>query len=219
MAAILCIETATTNCSVALSVSGSVIAFKEDYNNQYSHAERLHPYILEVLKQADVSLNDLDAVAISQGPGSYTGLRIGTSAAKGLCYSLDIPLIAVSTLASLARQIQIGSGIIIPMLDARRMEAYTAVYNSNYELLENTKPTLLEANSFEGYLANGPVHFVGNSNQKFAEICQHEQAVFAAESLPSAKELALLVQEKYAAKDFADLAYFEPDYLKAFKIG
>lgn len=219
MAAILCIETATTNCSVALSVSGSAIVFKQDFNKQYSHAERLHPYIKEVLQEAKLDLNDLDAVAVSEGPGSYTGLRIGVSAAKGLCYALSIPLISLSTLNILAREIEVDSGFIIPMLDARRMEAYTAVFDSNYKLVEKVTPTVLNESSFEPYLRQGPVYFVGNSNEKFKEICNHSQANFTHYTLPSAVKMAALAQEKYRHNNFADLAYFEPFYLKAFKVG
>ena len=131
MATILCIETATKNCSVALCVNGKVVALQEDNpknkpDKRFSHAEKLQGYILQVLVEANVSKNDLDAIAVSKGPGSYTGLRIGVSAAKGLCYALEIPLLAISTLESLARQVT-GS-VVVPMLDARRMEVYSAVF-------------------------------------------------------------------------------------------
>ena len=119
MATILCIETATTNCSVALSVDGKVIALKEDYNNKYSHAERLHIYIEEILQKNNISKEQLDAIAVSKGPGSYTGLRIGVSAAKGLCFALDIPLISIPTLDALAYQVKEKNGAIVSMLDAQ----------------------------------------------------------------------------------------------------
>ena len=128
MAAILCIETTTTKCSVALSVDGVVVSLKEDNNKQYSHAEKLHLFIEDVLAESKVSKNKLDAIAVSKGPGSYTGLRIGVSAAKGLCFALEIPLISIPTLEALACQVKNTDGIIVPMLDARRLEVYSAVF-------------------------------------------------------------------------------------------
>ena len=129
MAYILNIETSTTNCSVALSKNGKVIGLKEDNSLEYSHAERLHIHIDEVLKTAQISKNQLNAIAISKGPGSYTGLRIGVSAAKGLCFALNIPLISVPTLEALAHQIENPKGTIVAMLDARRMEVYSGYLN------------------------------------------------------------------------------------------
>ncbi len=219
MAAILCIETATTNCSVALSDSGSVIAFKEDYNKQYSHGERLHTYIQEVLEAAKYTWDQIDAIAISEGPGSYTGLRIGVSAAKGFCYAKNLPLIAIPTLESLARQVNIDAGFIVPMLDARRMEAYAVVLDTNYKILQEVAPTILEASSFSDYLDESPVYFIGNSNAKFKAICEHANAQFMADTLPSACDMAILAEQRFKANNFEDLAYFEPRYLKAFKIG
>ena len=131
MATILCIETATTNCSVALSVKGNVIELKEDYNNKYSHAERLHIYIEEILLKNNILKSQIDAIAVSKGPGSYTGLRIGVSAAKGLCFALEKPLISVPTLDSLAHQVKETEGFVVPMIDARRMEVYAAVYQAD----------------------------------------------------------------------------------------
>ena len=132
MSYILNIETATKNCSVALAKEGKTILCKEIAEEGYSHAERLHVFIEEIIKEVGITFQDLIAIAVSQGPGSYTGLRIGVSAAKGLCYALDIPLIAVDTLQVLASQATVSSGLIIPILDARRMEVYSAVFTSNY---------------------------------------------------------------------------------------
>ena len=138
MAIILNIETATTNCSVSLSKHGETFALQEDYDKQYSHAERLHVYIDNLLKKHDIKRSQLDAIAVSKGPGSYTGLRIGVSAAKGLCFALNIPLISVSTLVALANQVKITEGVIIPMLDARswitavnNMQNLTSVVHQN----------------------------------------------------------------------------------------
>ena len=218
MAIILCLETATTNCSVALSVNGSVTALKEDYSNQYSHAERLHVFIEEVLHKAKVEKSQLDAIAVSKGPGSYTGLRIGVSAAKGLCFALDIPLISVPTLDSLA--LKVDSAItIVPMLDARRMEVYSAVYAEDKIQVRETLAEILDVNSFEKLLAEGETVFIGNGVAKFQEICSHPNAVFMPDELPSAKEQAVLAEEKFNANLFEDVAYFEPYYLKDFKAG
>ncbi len=219
MAAILCIETATTNCSVALSINGSATVLLEDFNTSYSHGERLQPYIDQVLERANISYAGLDAVAVSKGPGSYTGLRIGVSAAKGLCFSLDIPLIAVDTLSSLARQVKVNNGFVIPMLDARRMEVYSSVFDSQHEQLTNVSPEILTPESYSEYLNKAKVVFVGNSNDKFKEICTHQNAQFESFSLPSAKELCGLAQQQYIQKEFEDVAYFEPFYLKSVKIG
>ena len=220
MAIILCIETATTNCSVALSVDGNIIALKEDYNNQYSHAERLHLYIEELLLKNNISKLELDAIAVSKGPGSYTGLRIGVSSAKGLCFALEIPLISIPTLDSLAYQIKENNGIIISMLDARRMEVYSAIYNAeDKHQIRETKADILDENSFSEYLEKGIVYFLGDGVEKFKAICTHKNAVFTEGKLPSANEMGLLANKKFKNSDFEDVAYFEPYYLKDFILG
>lgn len=140
MATILCLETATTNCSVAIAVDGKIIALREENNQKFSHAEKLHVFIDEVLKKAKIDNKQLNAIAVSKGPGSYTGLRIGVSAAKGLCFALDIPLISTLTLEVIAQQVQQDTRYIIPMIDARRMEVYSAVFNS--EKNKSVKPKL-----------------------------------------------------------------------------
>ena len=216
MALILNIETATTNCSVSLSKDGEVIVLKEDYDKNYSHAERLHLYIDKVLKDASIASNQLDAIAISKGPGSYTGLRIGVSAAKGLCFALDKPLISVSTLESLAYQVSCNDGMIVPMLDARRMEVYSAIFDSKYNLVRGTEAEILNELSFSSYLEQGKVHFIGNGVTKTKTLISHPNAVFIDDKLPSAKEMGLLAYHKYKKSDFEDVAYFEPYYLKDF---
>ncbi|MEZ4777791.1 MAG: tRNA (adenosine(37)-N6)-threonylcarbamoyltransferase complex dimerization subunit type 1 TsaB [Flavobacteriaceae bacterium] len=215
MATILCLETATTNCSVALSENGSVIAFREDNNKQYSHAEQLHVFIEEVLKEAKKNLEDLSAIAISKGPGSYTGLRIGVSSAKGLCYSLGIPLLSIPTLYVLMKEVEATTNFIIPMLDARRMEVYAAVYNTKEEI-RVTKAEILTENSFLEFLEKGTVSFIGSGVEKFKEICNHQNAFFVEEKLPSALQMASLAQQKFEENKFEDVAYFEPYYLKDF---
>jgi len=218
MANILCIETATTNCSVALSVNGSVIALKEDNSAGYSHAELLHIYMEEVLSMSKLDKGDLNAIAISKGPGSYTGLRIGVSAAKGLCYALDIPLISVPTLESLAHRVT-DKGMIIPMLDARRMEVYSAVFTSEKQKIRDTQAEILTESSFQEYLEVGTVNFIGNGVDKFEKICRHPNARFISDGLPSAEQMALLAEGKHQKSDTEDVAYFEPYYLKDFLPG
>ncbi|MBT8259274.1 MAG: tRNA (adenosine(37)-N6)-threonylcarbamoyltransferase complex dimerization subunit type 1 TsaB [Bacteroidia bacterium] len=213
---ILQLETATTNCSVSLSSEGETLVFKEDYGSKYSHAERLHVYIDEVVKKAGIKLSELGAVAVSKGPGSYTGLRIGVSAAKGLCYALDIPLIAIPTLQSLASQVQEESGLIIPMIDARRMEVYSAVYNMDCSEIRETKAEILDKNSFSNYLEQGTIHFIGDGVKKASEIINHENARFIHDKLPSANNLSRFSHECFKEKRFEDIAYFEPYYLKDF---
>ena len=220
MGVILCIETATTNCSVALGKEGKLLALKEDYSDNYSHAERLHLFIDEILKENNLAPGDLEAVAVSKGPGSYTGLRIGVSAAKGLCFSLDIPLISVATLTSLAGQVDKQAGdYIIPLLDARRMEVYTAGFDSAYNSVFGTRAEILDENSFSEYLEKGKVTFIGNGVEKFQNICDHSNAQFILGKLPSAAEMVALASEKFEKKDFEDVAYFEPYYLKDFQAG
>ena len=219
MVNILCIETTTTNCSVALSVNGSVSVLQEDYGQKYSHAELLHVYIEKILHKANLQLKNLHAIAVSKGPGSYTGLRIGVSSAKGLCFAQDIPLISTATLETLAHQVSASKGFIIPMIDARRMEAFTAVFKTNYDQVRETQAQVLNDDSFTSFLNEDKTYFIGNSNAKFAEICTHTNAVFINDKLPSAKEMCSLAYKKYQENNFEDLAYFEPYYGKDFVSG
>lgn len=216
MAYILNIETSTTNCSVCLSFEGETLVLKEDYDNNYSHAERLHVYIDEVLKQADIKSSQLDAIAVSKGPGSYTGLRIGVSAAKGLCFALGKPLIAISTLEALTHQVKTKEGIIIPMLDARRLEVYSAVFDNGYNRLRETQAQVLNEDSFKSYLEESKVTFIGNGVSKTKELINHKNAIFIDGKLPSANEMSQLAYGKYKKNDIEDVAYFEPYYLKDF---
>ena len=216
MALILSIETATTNCSVSLSKNGETLLLKEDYDSNYSHAERLHIFIEDILKEAKFERSQLDAIAVSKGPGSYTGLRIGVSAAKGLCFALDIPLISISTLEALAHQVKTENGVIVPMLDARRMEVYSAVFSSDYNLLRPIEAQILEEHSFEFYLGKSEVYFIGNGVEKTKALIKHNNAVFIEGKLPSANEMSILAYAKYKKNDTEDVAYFEPYYLKDF---
>ena len=216
MAVLLNIETTTTNCSVSLSKEGETLVLKEDYNTKFSHAESLHVFIDEVVKLAKIKLSKIDAIAVSKGPGSYTGLRIGVSAAKGLCFALDKPLISVSTLESLSRQVKIDKGFIVPMLDARRMEIYSAVFNAKHHQIRETQAQILDENSFLDYLKKDKNYFIGNGVDKSKSIIQHKNAIFIQNKLPSAREMGKLAFEKFQKNDFEDVAYFEPFYLKDF---
>lgn len=216
MSYILNIETATTNCSVSLSKEGETFILKEDYGNGYSHAEKLHVYIEDVLNQAKLTLKDIDAIAISKGPGSYTGLRIGVSTAKGLCFAADKPLISIATLEALAHQVKADNGVIIPMLDARRMEVYSAIFDANYKEIRETRAQVLEETSFSSYLEQGKVYFVGNGVEKTKTLINHPNAIFIEGKLPSANEMSSLAYNKHKKDDIEDVAYFEPYYLKDF---
>jgi len=213
---ILNIETTTKNCSVSLSKNGVLIALKEINDGGYSHAENLHPFIENILQETKHDYTDLSAIAVSKGPGSYTGLRIGVSAAKGFCYALDIPLISVNTLEALAYQIKVTSGIIIPILDARRMEVYQAIFDKQYNIVENTKAVVVDENTYDKYLENGLVTFLGDAVTKIASIILHKNAIFIEKTFPSAKEMISLSYKKFQQKEFEDVAYFEPFYLKDF---
>mgnify|MGYP003115328563 CR=1 FL=1 len=216
MAIVLNIETATINCSVSLSKDGEILVLKEDNSLGYSHAETLHLFIDEVFKVSDIKPSGIDAVAISKGPGSYTGLRIGVSSAKGLCFALDKPLIAIDTLESLAHQVKIKDGFIVPMLDARRMEVYSAVYSANLESYRGVEAEILTAESYSSLLEINKVYFIGSGVEKTKGLIQHSNAVFIEGKLPSSNEMAFLAEFKYKISDTEDVAYFEPYYLKDF---
>ena len=216
MALILNIETSTTNCSVSLSKDEEILVLKEDNNAGYSHAEKLHLFVMDVINTSGISKNNLDAISISKGPGSYTGLRIGVSTAKGLCYALDKPLISISTLEALAYQVDIDEGYIVPMLDARRMEVYSAIYNSDYKIKREIQAQIIDATSFQSELENGKVNFIGNGVEKTKTIINHHNAIFIDGKLPSASTMAKLANSNYKKSDFENVAYFEPYYLKDF---
>ncbi|NOX48340.1 MAG: tRNA (adenosine(37)-N6)-threonylcarbamoyltransferase complex dimerization subunit type 1 TsaB [Chlorobi bacterium] len=226
MANILCIETATTTCSVALTQGGDILSIKET-TEKNAHSAKLTLFIDEILKENKLAFSDLDAVTISKGPGSYTGLRIGVSTAKGLCYALDIPLISINTLQSLAwgmakKHTDDKSGqetLFCPMIDARRMEVYAAVYDSNLKEVRETRADIIEANSFSDYLDQSRVIFFGDGADKCKGTIIHPNAVFMDGISPSAANMAIPAFQKYGQKKFEDVAYFEPFYLKDFIAG
>lgn len=215
MAYILNIETSTKNCSVALSQNGQLLLCKEIADQGYSHAEKLHVFIDEILAETSVGFSQLSAIAVSSGPGSYTGLRIGVSAAKGLCYALGIPLISIDTLTSLAHKVDLPLGYIIPMIDARRMEVYSAIFNPKKEMIRAVEAQIITNESFAEI--EETIYFIGDSNQKVKEILNKPNHIFLDELMyPSAQQMSALSFQKFQNNEFEDLAYYEPYYLKDF---
>ncbi|MES2411335.1 MAG: tRNA (adenosine(37)-N6)-threonylcarbamoyltransferase complex dimerization subunit type 1 TsaB [Bacteroidota bacterium] len=214
---ILNIETATKNCSVSLAKNGKTVLCREIADQGYSHAEKLHVFIEEILKETGISVRDLKAIAVSKGPGSYTGLRIGVSTAKGLCYALGIPLISVDTLKVLAKQVVVENGLIVPMLDARRMEVYSAVFDNNHAKIMEVQAEILTEESYAEMTE--PVYFIGDCQEKCQTVLVKDNFHFLPEIIfPSANEMSSLSYEKFVKNEFEDVAYFEPFYLKDFLI-
>lgn len=215
MALLLNIETATKNCSIGLAKDGITIAIREIATQNFSHAEKLHVFIEELFAETQLNLQDLNAIAVSQGPGSYTGLRIGVSAAKGLCYALSVPLIAVDTLEILARKLTITEGIIVPMVDARRMEVFCAFFDANYDKIKETKAEVIDETSYQDIQQT--IHLIGDGAMKFKEVLTNAKFQYYPElEFPSATEMALVSYQKFQNNQLEDLAYFEPFYLKDF---
>lgn len=215
MITILNIETSTRNCSVSVSQNGNTIACKEIAKEGFSHAEKLHVFIEEILKENSINFEDLSAIAVSQGPGSYTGLRIGVSAAKGFCYALNIPLIAVDTLEILASKLFIENGVKITMIDARRMECFTAIFDEKNAKIRETQAQIIDKDSFANI--DQKIHLVGDGINKCKELLTGEKFIFHDNIIfPSAAEMGMLAYEKYKKSDTVDVAYFEPFYLKDF---
>ena len=218
MPIILHLETATKTCSVALSKNGELLALKEETSEKFSHAEKLNQFILDVLEVTGLTVKNLDAVAVSAGPGSYTGLRIGTSTAKGICYALQIPLISVDSLMALANLAKDADHLLCPMFDARRMEVYTAIYDQQLNAIVPTTAKVIDELSFREELDRGKVLFFGPGSQKCKSFIQSPNAIFK-DITVSAKGMISISAEKFKRKQFEDLAYFEPAYLKDFIAG
>ncbi|MEA3504823.1 MAG: tRNA (adenosine(37)-N6)-threonylcarbamoyltransferase complex dimerization subunit type 1 TsaB [Bacteroidota bacterium] len=223
MALILSIETSTSILSVALARDGKVLEFKE-VDGRNSHSEYITLFIEEVLKLSGVTLNELDAVAVSGGPGSYTGLRIGVSTAKGLCYSKDIPLIAVSTLKSIAfatadKYKDDEKAVFCPMIDARRMEVYAALFDNENNEIREIAADIIDEKSYLEYLDKSRVVFSGDGAAKCKETIIAENALFYDEIKTSARYIAPIAEKCFNEKKFVDVAYFEPFYLKAYIAG
>lgn len=222
MTLVLLIETATKVCSVALANSDEIIALREDKSMQYSHSTQLTGFIEEVIQQGGYSFSDLDAVAVSKGPGSYTGLRIGVSAAKGFCYGLEIPLLAVNTLdamAHVARKKIEETEFFVPMIDARRMEVYNAVFSSSLQNLRETRAEIITENAFDMFLEKAKVAFFGDGAPKCKELLNHKHALFFDDLHPSAAGMHKIALENFQNEKYEDTAYFEPFYLKDFVAG
>ncbi len=220
---ILFIETATKVCSAGVASENGIIALQEDKSMQYSHSSRLNGFIENVVKEAGLAFNDLNAVAVSMGPGSYTGLRIGVSAAKGLCYGLDIPLISVNTLKAMAHvalnTITPRADYYVPMIDARRMEVYNAVFDASLNICRETIAEIIEADAFSEYLTRGKVAFFGDGAPKCRDVITHSNAGFFSDINPSVEGMLEEAFQKFRDKNFEDVAYFEPYYLKDFVAG
>ena len=215
---ILAIETSTKVCSVALLRGEQILAESSLFLGK-SHAEMLLHLVNQLFFYTNTDKATLQAVAISEGPGSYTGLRIGTSTAKGLCFALEIPLISVNTLEAMAAQLTDkipGKALLCPMIDARRLEVYSAVFAANLDNLEETRPVVLDGESYGNFLADSEVYFFGDGAEKAKDILFSLNARFIDDIVPNAITIGLLALEKYERGEFESLAYFEPFYLKEF---
>lgn len=215
MSNILHIETATEICSVAISAGDSLLAIKE-IHEPFKHTSHTTLLIQQCLDEAKMTMHDLNAVAVSKGPGSYTGLRVGASIAKGICYAMDIPLIAVDTLASLAWSTRqtFGDSIHIPMIDARRMEVYTAVYDQSGKVITAPQSMIIDQDSFSTLRSSKPIVLSGNGAEKCKEVLNIESARFT-KILCSSKHLISLAFKAFENQNFEDVAYFTPSYIKA----
>ena len=212
---ILLIETSTALCSVALAQDGKITSYRES-SAPKAHASLTAVFIQEMLAEHGLTLADCDAICVSKGPGSYTGLRVGVSTAKGLCFGSGKPLLAVGTLDTLVAQVDEIGGIkyIIPMIDARRMEVYTAVFENGVQITE-TSPMIIDETSFAEYVEQGPCLFIGDGAGKCADVIKHPNAQFC-QCWPKASAMLEPAMAAYKEKRFEDVAYFEPFYLKEF---
>ena len=227
MALILNIETSTRVCSVGISKDGKILSFRES-DDEKSHARLLNLFIQELLQEQQMNLSDFDAIAVSKGPGSYTGLRIGVSTAKGFCYAKDLPLIAINTLQSMANGIiekihhnklqmdDPDNSILVPMIDARRMEVYSAFFNLKAEFIRNVQAEIIDELSYLDILEKKQMVFFGDGSEKIQETITHKNAVFISNIHPSSLSMAALSEKAYQNKQFENVAYFEPFYLKDF---
>ena len=219
MERIILIETSTAICSVALAEDGVITAYKES-SAPKAHASLTAVFIDEILKEKGLTMSDCKAVCVSMGPGSYTGLRVGVSTAKGLCFGSGLPLIAVGTLDTLVAQAQVSGQIgnaryVVPMVDARRMEVYTAIFTPEGKQITETAPMIIDENSFAEQLAEGEVLFIGDGAGKCADMIKHPNAKFI-QCNPQASAMLSPALAAYKEKRFEDVAYFEPFYLKEF---
>jgi tRNA threonylcarbamoyladenosine biosynthesis protein TsaB len=215
---ILSIETSTPVCSVALHDAGRLVG-SFDLLVEKSHSEKLSVIIQDLLTHAGVDRLSLLAIAVSAGPGSYTGLRIGTSTAKGLCYALGLPLIAIDTLTAMAAGVQkyLPNQLLCPMIDARRMEVYCQVVGADLKVIQPTQAKIIEANSFSKLLSSQSITFFGNGAEKCKPVIASEKAHFIADVHPSAVHVGEMAYTSFTEGKIEDVAYFEPHYLKEFQ--
>ena len=215
MALILNIDTAVDVASICLAKDGSVLSIARN-ESQKDHASWLHIAIKEIFDKNNLALNLIDAVSVTGGPGSYTGLRIGMATAKGICYALNKPLITLNTLLVMANAAKRENGdLLCPMIDARRMEVFTAIYTKEMQIVKEPAAITLNEKSFDEYLSNKSICFFGNGSNKFRAIKKYERAIFS-DVITDAISMVGLSEKKFAQKEFADLAYSEPLYLKEF---
>lgn len=219
MSLILNIETSTEVCSVAIGQGKNILTEKVEYEGQ-NHAKLLTLLIKDVLKEIGIKIHNLNAVAVSKGPGSYTGLRIGTSVAKGICYASKIPLIGINTLQTIANLTQINTPLTCAMIDARRMEVYCQFFDNQLTNKTEVEAKILDDNSFQNILNEYAVTFLGNGAPKFEEICNHPNAHFVERSIvtPLASQMVRLSNLALSNKSFEDTAYFTPFYLKKYQV-
>lgn len=213
----LLLETATTNCSVAIANNGELLFCKESNEANFRHSDYLHVFIEEVMAEVGLSFSALSALGVSMGPGSYTGLRIGVSSAKGICYANDLPLIAVNTLEVLAQAYAPKENeVIVPMIDARRMEVFTMALNAQHEIIQPTSARIISEET-SATLPKGEKVLFGSGAAKCMPILTGNEFNYIDEiEVPSARNMVSMVAKKYANKQFEDVAYFEPYYLKDF---
>lgn len=217
MALILSIETSTMVCSVALHQDGELLS-NQTHQVEKSHSSLLPGIGLEICKEVNMTFADLDAVAVSSGPGSYTGLRIGVSTAKGICYTLDKKLISIPSLdvmTEAARGKFLGDHLLCPMMDARRMEVYMQIENQIGDTIWPLKPKILDEYTFAEF--DFPLYLFGDGMPKFREIAKQENLIFIDDIFPDAKNMGRMAEEKYGNEEFEDVAYFEPNYLKEWR--
>jgi tRNA threonylcarbamoyladenosine biosynthesis protein TsaB len=226
MAKILHIETSGKNCSVAISENSKTLAHLR-IEEERSHAAHLTQMIIDALASIGIEAKNLDAVSVSEGPGSYTGLRIGISAAKGICYGANIPLIAIPTLeimlahlkteAEKKQMIPQDADLFVPMIDARRMEVYNCIFGTQKQVIRKVQAEIIDEKSFKSYLKTNTLVFFGDGSNKCQDVISHRNAIFVNEILPDAQYMTEIAEQKFAESQFVDLAYYEPFYLKAFQ--
>ena len=223
---ILCLETATSVCSVAINSACCTLAMRES-EGQNVHSEKITNFIKEQMDEVGISYNELDAVAVSKGPGSYTGLRIGVSTAKGICYAADLPLMAIDTLEAMAYGMKekLGSqlapdDLLVPMIDARRMEVYASVFDAELRRINETAAMVINENTFDDLSGNHRLWLFGDGAPKLSKLFENQPNINVISGFrPSAAYMRVLAEQALRAQDFVDVAYFEPFYLKDFIAG